>query len=563
VYTSFYNLKEKPFNLTPSPRFLYLGETHKEALSLLTYGVMERKGFVLLTGEVGTGKTTIVQTLLGDLDSSVKYVSLSNPTLSAKDFLFYVASGLGLKTQFESKGSFLIHFENFLQTLLHQQQNVLLIVDEAQKLSLTLLEEIRLLSNMETADEKLINIFLVGQPELNQKLSHPECRPLLQRISIRYHINPLHVIETEAYIKTRLKLAGARDTKIFSKKVIRAIHSYARGYPRMINILCDNALLLGYSNGKKHITVEMIEECYSDLQLPEYFLQKDTDIQIKREPEAPESVKKRTYLRAAVLTLLFFALLTAGSFSSLGQRYLKTAGFFYKAHLISKPPPTEKKSSVIVREKALPSSNEEKKRIGTKAEFKIAKTEITKAEIKENLPTPKLSSPKGKLPEKSKLLKSDQSAKKENVLKIEKEILTVKPGDTLLGLAMEMYGYADKKTLNQIQRENPEIRDVNLIAVGQKILFSKAPFRNNTYRSIYSVHIASFKPIESARSVFERLIKGGFEPYILPFDHPEKGKMFRVAVGAFKDKESAEYYGKKLLDMGVVEYAEPISIDIM
>ena len=237
MYTSFYNLKEKPFNLTPSPRFLYLGETHKEALALLTYGVMERKGFILLTGEVGTGKTTVVQTLLGDLDSSVKYVSLSNPTLSAKDFLFYVASGLGLKTKFESKGSFLIHFENFLQTLLHQQQNVLLIVDEAQKLSLTLLEEIRLLSNMETADEKLINIFLVGQPELNQKLRNDKCRPLLQRISIRYHINPLSVIETEAYIKTRLKVAGSRDTKIFSKEVIRAIHKYAQGYPRMINCL--------------------------------------------------------------------------------------------------------------------------------------------------------------------------------------------------------------------------------------------------------------------------------------------------------------------------------------
>jgi len=555
VYTSFYNLKEKPFNLTPSPRFLYLGETHKEALSLLTYGVMERKGFVLLTGEVGTGKTTIVQTLLGDLDSSVTYVSVSNPTLSAKDFLFYVASGLGLKTQFESKGSFLIHFENFLQTLLHQQQNVLLIVDEAQKLSLTLLEEIRLLSNMETADEKLINIFLVGQPELNQKLSHPECRPLLQRISIRYHINPLHVIETEAYIQTRLKLAGARDTKIFSKKVIRAIHSYARGYPRMINILCDNALLLGYSNGKKHITVEMIEECYHDLQLPESFLRKDTDIQIKREPEAPESVKKRTYLRAAVLTVLLVALLTAGSATSLGQKYLKTAGLFYKAHFISKPSPLKEKSSVIVQEKGLPPSDEEGKKIGTKPSV-----EITKVEVKRNVPIPKSSSPKGKVIEKSK---SDLLAKKENISKIKKEVLTVKPGDTLLGLAMEMYGYADKKTLNQIQRENPEIRDVNLIDVGQKILFSKPPFGNNTYRSIYSVHIASFKPIESARSVFESMIRGGFEPYILPFDHPEKGKMFRIAVGAFKDMESAKYYGKKLIDMGVVEYAEPISIDIM
>jgi general secretion pathway protein A len=558
VYTSFYNLKEKPFNLTPSPRFLYLGETHKEALSLLTYGVMERKGFVLLTGEVGTGKTTIVQTLLSDLDSSVKYVSLSNPTLSAKDFLFYVASGLGLKTQFESKGSFLLDFENFLQTLLHQQQNVLLIVDEAQKLSLTLLEEIRLLSNMETADEKLINIFLVGQPELNQKLSHPECRPLLQRISIRYHINPLHVTETEAYIKTRLKLAGSRDTKIFSKKVIRAIHSYAQGYPRMINILCDNALLLGYSNGKKHITVEMIEECHNDLQLPESFLQKDADIQIMREPEAPKPVKKVPYLRAAVLILLLFILVSAGSFTSLGQRYLKTVKLLYSTHFISKSSPLKEKPSVIVQEKGLPPSNEEGKKIGTKPSV-----EITKAGIKESLPIPKSSLPKGKLPEKSKLLKSDLLAKKENVLKKEKRIITVKPGDTLLGLAMEMYGYANKKTLNQIQKENPEIRDVNLIEVGQKIIFSKPPFRNNKYRSIYSVHIASFKPIELARSVFERLIKGDFEPYILPFDHPKKGKMFRIAVGAFKDKASAEDYGEKLLDMGVVEYAEPISIDIM
>jgi general secretion pathway protein A len=534
VYTSFYNLKEKPFNLTPSPRFLYLGETHKEALSLLTYGIMERKGFVLLTGEVGTGKTTIVQTLLSNLDSSVKYVSLTNPTLSAKDFLFYVASGFGLKTQFESKGSFLLDFEGFLQTLLHQQQNVLLIVDEAQKLSLTLLEEIRLLSNMETADDKLINIFLVGQPELNQKLRNAECRPLLQRISIRYHINPLNVIETGAYINTRLKSAGARDTKIFSKEVIRTIHKYAQGYPRMINILCDNALLLGYSDGKKRITVEMIEECYNDLQLPVSFLQKDADIQIMREPEAPKPVKKVPYLRAAVLILLLFILVSAGFVTSLGQKYLKTAELFYKSHFISKPSPLKEKPSVIVQEKGLPpSSNEEKKRGGTEAKFEIAKTEITKAGIKEN------------------------------VLKIKKVILTVKPGDTLLGLAMEMYGYADKRTLNQIQKENHEIRDVNLIEVGQKIIFSKPPFRNNKYRSIYSVHIASFKPIELARSVFERLIKGGFEPYILPFDHPKKGKMFRVAVGAFKDKASAEDYGEKLLDMGVVEYAEPISIDIM
>ncbi len=544
MYTSFYNIKEKPFNLTPSPRFLYLGETHKEALSLLTYGIMERKGFVLLTGEVGTGKTTIVQTLLENLDSSVKYVSISNPTLPPKDFLFYVASGLGLKTQFESKGTFLVHFEDFLQTLLHQQQNVLLIVDEAQRLSLTLLEEIRLLSNMETADDKLINIFLVGQPELNQKLSNAECRPLLQRISIRYHINPLNVIETGAYIKTRLKSAGAKDTKIFSKEVIRAIHKHAQGYPRMVNILCDNALLLGYSNGKKDITVEMIEECHNDLQLPESFLQRDVDIKIRQESKAPESVRKIPYLRAAILALLLIILVSAGSVTKFGQRYLKTVELFYRTHFTSKPSPPEEKTSALLQKRGLPASNEEEQKGRAEPKFEIAKTDM-----KENIPIQK---------SKSNLL-----AKKGNILRIEKRIITVKPGDTMLGLAMEIYGYADKRTLEQIQRENPEIRDVNLIEMGQKIVFSKSPFLKNKQYPIYSVHIASYKPLKLARSIFEKLIKGGFEPYILPFDHPQKGKIFRVAVGAFKDKASARYYGNKLIDMGVVEYAEPISIDIM
>lgn len=559
MYTSFYNLKEKPFNLTPSPRFLYLGEIHKEALSLLTYGVMERKGFVLLTGEVGTGKTTIVQTLLGDLDSSVKYVSLSNPTLSPKDFLFYVASGLGLKTQFESKGSFLIHFENFLQTLLQQQQNVLLIVDEAQKLSLNLLEEIRLLSNMETADEKLINIFLVGQPELNQKLRNDKCRPLLQRISIRYHINPLNVMETEAYIKTRLKLAGGRDTKIFSKGVIRAIHKYSQGYPRVINILCDNALLLGYSIGKKHITVQMIEECHHDLELPESFLQKDTDITMRQEPkEVPVHIKKIPYLRAAVLTVILFALLTTGSLTSLGQRYLKTAELFFKSHFISKLASLKDRPSNLVQKNDVSPLNAEGDKRGTKATFETAKTDI-----KEDLSIPKSVSHVEKSPENRKPVQNNLLEKKGSSVKTEKMTITVKPGDTLLGLAIKMYGYADKKTLNQIQRDNPEIRDINQIEVGQKIVFSKLPFHSDTFRSIYSVHIVSYKPFKLARSVFDRLIKGGFHPYIIPFEHPQKGKMFRVAVGAFKDKESARYYGQKLIDMGVVEYAEPISIDVM
>ena len=241
MYTDFYNLAEKPFDLTHSSRFLYLGEVHKEALSMLTYGVMERKGFVLLTGEVGTGKTTILQAMLKDLDKDVKYVHLANPLLSPKEFMNYITlSAFRNRISFKSKAEFLVAFEAFLTRCAQHQKHFLLVIDEAHKLSYDLLEEVRLLSNMETADEKLISIFFVGQPELNKKLSDPRCRALLQRISIRYNIKPLSLRETEEYIAKRLRVAGAKRAEdIFPKAVQRAIYECSGGFPRMINILSD------------------------------------------------------------------------------------------------------------------------------------------------------------------------------------------------------------------------------------------------------------------------------------------------------------------------------------
>ncbi|RLB36809.1 MAG: AAA family ATPase, partial [Deltaproteobacteria bacterium] len=269
MYEEFYGLSEKPFNLTPSPRFVYLGEVHKEALALLTYGVVERKGFILLTGEVGTGKTTMVQALLSNLDNNIQYIYLSNPVISREEFLDYIAfSAFKRKIHFKSKTEFLYEFEEFLKDCLQHQKTFLLIIDEAHKLSLDLLEEVRLLSNMETADEKLINIFLVGQPELNETLAMPECRALLQRISIRYHIKPLDLKGTREYVAARMETAGSKDWhKIFTKGAVKALFECSTGYPRMINILADNALLLGYSREKKQISSGMVKECHQDIQL--------------------------------------------------------------------------------------------------------------------------------------------------------------------------------------------------------------------------------------------------------------------------------------------------------
>ncbi len=274
MYTSFFELNEKPFELTPSSKFLYLGDVHKEALALLTYGVTERKGFILLTGEVGTGKTTMVHALLNNLDDSVQCVHLSNPLLSSKDFLKYLAySVLKRRFQFKTKGDLLIWFEKYLKECQQKRINFVLIIDEAQKLSFELLEEIRLLSNMENGDEKLLNIFLVGQPEFNSILNESRCRPLRQRIGISYHIRPLDENGTAEYIYKRLDLAGAKDgQKLFNKDVIKALHYYSNGYPRTINVLGDNLLLLAYSRNTKKMTPEMVKECYLETkyEAPQY-----------------------------------------------------------------------------------------------------------------------------------------------------------------------------------------------------------------------------------------------------------------------------------------------------
>ena len=354
MYTSFYNLSEKPFTLSTSPGFLYLGKAHKEALAMLTYGIIERKSFVLLTGEPGIGKTTLLHSLIKNLDSSIRCVYLPNPALPSDDFLSYIAYRLGLKKQSKSKGFFLIQFEALLKYFLQRNQATFLIIDEAQELSFELMEEIRMLSNMELEGKRLIHIFLVGQPSLNKKLNSDRCRSLLQRINVRYHIFPLNLLETDSYIKGHLKNAGCKNPKLFSKDSIILIHKYSKGIPRIINILCDNSLLLGYSIGKKQITPGMIKECYDDLQPPGQAPQEDV---VYEDIKKLGKVKaKKSFLKAAIIVILLCVLLfIAGSFTSTGKKYLSRAkqrySTYFKTGSFSK---IKSSSSMIKKPIAMP-----------------------------------------------------------------------------------------------------------------------------------------------------------------------------------------------------------------
>ncbi len=268
MYETFYNLKEKPFNLTPDPRFIYFTEKHCEALANLVYGIRERKGFLVLTGEVGTGKTTLVNALLDTLErTGVLSAFIFNPLLTSTEFFEYLLNDLNLKYEALSKSQVLMKLNSILLERYRAGQVTVLVVDEAQNLSHELLEEIRLLTNLETATEKLLQIVLVGQPELNLKLNTPELRQLKQRVSLRCTLEPLSLAETKEYIRTRMEIAGLPDQAVFPEQAVAEIHRFSAGIPRLINIICDNALLTGYASDSRIISVEIIREVSEDLDL--------------------------------------------------------------------------------------------------------------------------------------------------------------------------------------------------------------------------------------------------------------------------------------------------------
>ncbi|MGV7223153.1 MAG: AAA family ATPase [Nitrospinales bacterium] len=236
-------------------------------MATLKYGVVDQKGFLLITGDVGTGKTTLINALLEDLQGDTLVANISNPSLGLIEFLNFIAISFNISRKFDNKLDFIVYFSHFLKKVYSDNKNVLLIIDEAHSLSKELLENIRLLSNIELPEEKLINIFLVGQNEINQTLASQECRALRQRIMLIYQIKPLSEIETFEYIKYRLKVAGT-EIELFNQKAIQEVYRFSNGYPRLINIICDHALLSGYARNLKKISPAIIEECSQELSLP-------------------------------------------------------------------------------------------------------------------------------------------------------------------------------------------------------------------------------------------------------------------------------------------------------
>ncbi|MBW2694663.1 MAG: AAA family ATPase [Deltaproteobacteria bacterium] len=267
MYRAFYGLIRPPFEMTPDPGFLYLGDTHREGLATLVYGVRSRKGFVMLTGEVGTGKTTLLHALLAQLDASTDSAYIFNPCLEPLDFFQMLFDDLGIEKTCTSKAEYLLALNHFLIDRLQSDRTVLLIIDEAQNLSREMLEEVRLLSNLETPNSKLIQILLVGQPELGEMLDRDDLRQLRQRIVLRHELKPFDAEELEAYVEERLRLAGYTGKGIFKRSALRELFAVTGGVPRLVNVVCDGALLTGYGRDQVTLDAEIICEVANDLHL--------------------------------------------------------------------------------------------------------------------------------------------------------------------------------------------------------------------------------------------------------------------------------------------------------
>jgi general secretion pathway protein A len=267
MYEKFYGFRDKPFNLTPDSKFFYASAKHQEALNCLLLAISERNGFVVITGEIGSGKTTVCRTLLNKLEPTAKVALILNTHLGKKELLTTILEDLGIEYKSTSKTHLLSALNSYLLKQAAASNNVVLIIDEAQNLTPSVIEEVRMLSNLETETEKLIQIVLIGQPQLKHKLLHPRLEQFRQRVVLYYHLQPLDYSETKEYIKYRLTKAGNGNGKagIFTPEAIKQIYSYSNGVPRLINIACHSALISGLIYETKKITTDIATEAMKEL----------------------------------------------------------------------------------------------------------------------------------------------------------------------------------------------------------------------------------------------------------------------------------------------------------
>ena len=494
MYTEFFGLKLKPFTITPDPKFLYMSQVHKEAFAHLIYGVREKSGFVVITGDVGTGKTTLLNALLQKLPTGMPKVVIKNPNIKQENIYFLLGEAIGLPEEKRSRDYLDVYEGRFKEI-----GGSALIVDEAQGLSIEMLEEIRLLSNLETPQEKLVHILLLGQQELNATLRSPKLRQLKQRISVKFNISPLNRDETRQYIEHRLRVAGyePRVKPLFSPAAMQVIHSRTKGYPRLINILCDNAMLAAYTEDAHEATPKLIKRVANEIE---------------------GTYTKNTGIPWRKIGLAFALIMIV-----MGGAWLGFSMYSREGTIL--PPGYLETVKAPVTVSGVQGAHNLKGDVSSETEQKV--------------PTVASSVPPQLTQAKSKGRR-----------------IRVQTGDTLAALALAYYGKVNPAVLKIIQNANPNLGNMDKVNRGQELFL---PDIEQGMQPIFSVGVAWYHTENEANAVVIDLQSAGYPVGAYPFLDARKQRWYLVSIGAFTTPDEAVQYAQELMGKGFL-YAKPVKI---
>ena len=511
MYERHFGFAEHPFRLTPDPHYLYLSESHKEALASLIYGVQARTGFVAVLGEAGTGKTTLLRHLLGRLDQTVTTVCILNPNVPFEEMLAFVLRDLGISTTGTSKTEALEALNRFVHLEFEAARNVVILVDEAQNLSPTALEELRLLSNFETAKVKLLQIILAGQPRLRATLASSDMQQVRQRISLICTLDPLNLRDTSAYIAYRLRMAGYRGKRLYTRRAIAAVWAHSRGIPRLINVICGNALIAAYGAGRIQIGARLVRGVATDLERA-----------LKIHTPWPASSKWWWHTVAAV------SLVVAGlGVEPLLSRYSTSVwrAPSQLAYEISTPPPTPLPGSTA------PSTD-------SPSPGPLRTAEVS-PDSPSTVPSPSANDDDSRL---LQLLRGNVPAPLTQAPTPLLRTLTVRPGGTLSSMATSVYGEASPLVLDLVLSANPELKSIDRISVGQMLVFpqiSPASLVRRTPDGHHVIHAVTVSSAAKAAELQASISQQGYTVEVRPVPVSATQQWFRVVVGEFDAPEGA------------------------
>jgi general secretion pathway protein A len=545
MYTEYFGLREKPFDVTPDPRFFYANGVYREAFATLLYGIQERKGFVMLTGEVGTGKTTLLRRLVAQLNPAIKVVFFYNTTLTFDEMVEYICAELGISVAGLSHVRRLHALNAFLVAEAEQGGCVVLILDEAQNLEPAVLENLRLISNLETATAKLVQIVLVGQPELAAKLTHRGLRQVAQRIAIRHRLRPLADDEVKHFVIHRLRVAGCTRRDLFTRGAIRRLVAHAHGIPRVINILCDNALLVAYGAGATRVTRAIVDEAAADLRpsldelesaaLPAAGLRRRS--RWRRLLGRPRGGGGRAWrLGRAAAALAAVALVGAGASLAvawhLGPFGTGGMGLVRGSRPVVAPaaPPNGVSGAVVTpvpgdrRGTAAP-----RKAVDAPAADRVAPEAPSRPARLASTP----SMPDGASTPAAAPGPEPEAGRAHRV--------AVSRGATLSAIALEHYGGASALGLDLIAELNPELRDIDVLRVGQTLRLPRLDLESRTRSApdgSFRFIVASYPVLASASEAARAIRRLGFDAVVTSRTIAPGRQMHRVEIERLGTREA-------------------------